>query len=782
MEIPEKYQKPFTPTVQPDNSVKEPLLPEISAITSPSPSPTPITHPLSCPDFAVKIEDDFTLFADRKNNHNSQTINKSTSECLKCQQNCAEETLHCGLCSLEVHFSCYQNTQSKNNTTMSPSTYAALKTADNVKWFCNNCNTLSILDHILRIASVTIQTKVSSSIGKLSHDMDNLEQELTGDPTKVGSNAMDTHNRMTLSCKSIVDEKDTPKGPFSTLDAEEFESSACYIVTNEVNSCGITKEHNSSLSCTNAHVFNSPNRSDAEYSSSLPVPSTACKPFPNSNQLSIHSTPLSSRNSQSAFSETSSPAANSTNTLKVANHSISWNSKTDQKSLIDGDICQHCLSECSNHTTISCYICNVKTHFPCEKLDLCTGSSVSLILNDHENISNMEWFCNSCKGISFPEAATMVCKNVIKKETDTIRADVKTEVEGNQKKLNQGQKTNAHFPNFQEEICLMIKNTISKEVTLLKNDLLNKHHSDHIREETNVSTHPSSISTELESPTYTSMVSKSIPPSSPPRTSSENNSKRVKPELSLIIKNVQSQKFRNSSFCKSQFNKHFNCMRIKSIFSTQAGNIIVELYEKEDVEKVLREWKPHFFCLGDNMSSRHPTHIGLTSQSPRNIEVIIKHVNKHWTETDIKTELERPTSRNCYTNTTVKRFVKRNGDVLNTLKVTFTNNEDFANAVRVGVFLYGEHFKVEPFVQQPKAHQCYKCQNFGHPAKWCSRKLRCQYCSEEGHSGKDCILHGEVHEYKCANCNGQHSATYSQCPAYIKNLRKQESTHNSHHE
>ena len=90
--------------------------------------------------------------------------------------------------------------------------------------------------------------------------------------------------------------------------------------------------------------------------------------------------------------------------------------------------------------------------------------------------------------------------------SDTIRADVKTEVEENQKKLNQGQKTNAHLPNFQEEICLMIKNTISKEVALLKNDLLNKHHSDHIREETNVYTHPSSVSTALESPTYTSIA------------------------------------------------------------------------------------------------------------------------------------------------------------------------------------------------------------------------------------------------------------------------------------
>ena len=85
--------------------------------------------------------------------------------------------------------------------------------------------------------------------------------------------------------------------------------------------------------------------------------------------------------------------------------------------------------------------------------------------------------------------------------------------------------------------------------------------------------------------------------------------KRVDPQMSVIIKNVISSKYRNSSHCKSQFNKHFHCMRIKSIFSTQAGNIIVELYEKEDIQRVLHEWKPYFFGLNNNSGIYNKCHL-----------------------------------------------------------------------------------------------------------------------------------------------------------------------------
>ena len=162
------------------------------------------------------------------------------------------------------------------------------------------------------------------------------------------------------------------------------------------------------------------------------------------------------------------------------------------------------------------------------------------------------------------------------------------------------------------------------------------------------------------------------------------------------------------------------------------------------------------------------------ANSGRKAEIIVKRVNKQWTEEDIKTDLE--SCQNGFSEPFVKRFVKRNGEVLNTVKITLKSHTEYVKATRLGIFINGEHFKVETFQQQPKAHQCYNCKHFGHPAKWCVRKLRCEYCSAEGHAGRDCIVRGETHEYRCSNCKGQHSSTYYQCPEYIKHLRRPEST------
>ena len=82
-------------------------------------------------------------------------------------------------------------------------------------------------------------------------------------------------------------------------------------------------------------------------------------------------------------------------------------------------------------------------------------------------------------------------------------------------------------------------------------------------------------------------------------------------------------------------------MRIKSIFSTQAGNIIVELYEEDDVKNVLEGWKPTFFATdesGDKDSGTNIIHMK-GSYKPRG--GVIKYVRKDWSEDGIKSELSK---------------------------------------------------------------------------------------------------------------------------------------------
>ena len=69
-------------------------------------------------------------------------------------------------------------------------------------------------------------------------------------------------------------------------------------------------------------------------------------------------------------------------------------------------------------------------------------------------------------------------------------------------------------------------------------------------------------------------------------------------------------------------------------------------------------------------------------------------------------------------------------------------------------------FTVHTFIPRPT--RCFKCQRFGHQAKFCKSKARCSKCGGE-HPYEDC----QAESYKCCNCGGEHSAAYNKCPQYV---------------
>ena len=73
------------------------------------------------------------------------------------------------------------------------------------------------------------------------------------------------------------------------------------------------------------------------------------------------------------------------------------------------------------------------------------------------------------------------------------------------------------------------------------------------------------------------------------------------------------------------------------------------------------------------------------------------------------------------------------------------------------IYLGRERFRVYPFIQQ--VVQCYKCQGFGHVAKYClSKKESCVICAGN-HNYKNC----PKDKVECKNCRGPHSAGYGGC-------------------
>ena len=431
-------------------------------------------------------------------------------------------------------------------------------------------------------------------------------------------------------------------------------------------------------------------------------------------------------------------------------------------------MCKSCNLHCTAEKRVQCYICNIEAHYPCSKF--LTPKALTLDSDEQFKLLNggmkyFKWFCNTCNHISFPEAAKLIGEKVLKKEKKNTNKNMSKELNKNASANENTQ----HFPSFQKQLCEQFKSIVTNEIKSIREDIsglikpfIPTCSAGEPLAENKITRQTYADMSSTNSENQSTATSNSIPKSRNDKVFS-----KVDPKLSVIIKNVCSAKFRNSSNCKSQFNKHFERMRIKAIFATQAGNIIVELYDNQDVKKVLQDWKPNFFNVESGIKS--DTMAELMADSGKRLEIIIKKVNKNWSEEDIKAELE--SSNNVFTNPTVKRFIKRSGETLNTIKIDLKNHDEYLKATRQGVFLHQEHFNVEPYIPQARAHQCYKCKNFGHPAKWCTRTLRCQYCAEQGHSGKDCFLQGEVHQYRCTNCNGNHSATYSKCPVYLKNIR-----------
>jgi hypothetical protein len=79
----------------------------------------------------------------------------------------------------------------------------------------------------------------------------------------------------------------------------------------------------------------------------------------------------------------------------------------------------------------------------------------------------------------------------------------------------------------------------------------------------------------------------------------------------------------------------------------------------------------------------------------------------------------------------------------------------------------------EPYRRPKGPTQCRRCLAFGHGQMNCNRSPRCVKCAGN-HLMSDCPLpKGKSDSVNCANCNGNHPASYKGCPAYKEYTQKQ---------
>ena len=76
----------------------------------------------------------------------------------------------------------------------------------------------------------------------------------------------------------------------------------------------------------------------------------------------------------------------------------------------------------------------------------------------------------------------------------------------------------------------------------------------------------------------------------------EKSVRKVNQDLTVIVENVISRDLvKHPANIKSEFNRHFKDMEIKSCFTTRGGAVLIELTTVEDVKTVEKNWKGHFF-------------------------------------------------------------------------------------------------------------------------------------------------------------------------------------------
>lgn len=68
----------------------------------------------------------------------------------------------------------------------------------------------------------------------------------------------------------------------------------------------------------------------------------------------------------------------------------------------------------------------------------------------------------------------------------------------------------------------------------------------------------------------------------------------------------------------------------------------------------------------------------------------------------------------------------------------------------------------EPPRKKRDIPQCQRCQNFNHTKKYCNKSPVCVKCAGN-HLTTDCQVKGKIVNVKCANCDGNHPASYKGC-------------------
>ena len=256
--------------------------------------------------------------------------------------------------------------------------------------------------------------------------------------------------------------------------------------------------------------------------------------------------------------------------------------------------------------------------------------------------------------------------------------------------------------------------------------------------------------------------------------------KSVNPLHTVIILNVQDfSLIKNSTLIKKNFRAIFGDINIKHCFTSKGGTVFIELESEDDVEHIKCEWQKVYFTINNNRHDSTGKGTSCVKLADLKRCVLAKDVPTDISDTDLQLAINKN-----YPSATVKRFVRRTGDRMTTVKIDFAQTEEYERCLKEGNVKVGERVhNVVQFEPKQRVIQCYRCFKFGHVAKLCSRQeQRCNLCSKN-HNEQNCMFWQDKNcdRFKCSNCGGKHESLDRKCPSYKKVVDKIRAQSNNLH-
>lgn len=185
---------------------------------------------------------------------------------------------------------------------------------------------------------------------------------------------------------------------------------------------------------------------------------------------------------------------------------------------------------------------------------------------------------------------------------------------------------------------------------------------------------------------------------------------------------------------------------------------------RDDQVKINAATSAGFRNLSEFLRNEHCEFHTYQDKQTRPYAVMIKGIHKSLDVADItqRFQTEYP---NLGEVKVVRKIEWKTKKPLDMCIFTFANetNIDDIHAI---TSLHGAKVKVENIKASKLVAQCRNCQGFGHTKNYCGLGPRCVKCGKN-HKTMECTKPEDMHP-RCANCKGQHPASYRGCQAAIE--------------